>query len=163
MAWVGQGAHLFHRSVAENLRLARPDATDADLWAALEAAQALDFVAALPDGLNTVIGERGSRLSGGEAQRLAIARALLKDTPVLILDEATSSLDAFTQSRVRAALEGLMRGRTVLTVAHRLETVRDADQIVVLERGRVAEIGTHRQLRSMSGAYARLLRAGVHS
>jgi ATP-binding cassette subfamily C protein CydD len=160
-AWVGQGVHLFHRSVAENLRLARPEATDADLWAALEAAQAAEFVAALPAGLDTVVGERGARLSGGEAQRVAIARALLKDAPVLILDEATSSLDAFTQSRVQLALDDLMKGRTVLTVAHRLETVRAADQIVVLERGRVKECGTHAQLVARGDAYARLLRAGV--
>jgi ATP-binding cassette, subfamily C, bacterial CydD len=162
-SWVGQGVHLFHRSVAENLRLANPDATDTELWAALETAQAAEFVAALPRGLDTIIGERGSRLSGGEAQRLAIARALLKDAPILILDEATSSLDAFMQSRVQVALEALMRDRTVLIVAHRLETVKGADQIVVLERGRVAELGTHAQLLERRGAYARLLRAGVNS
>ena len=158
-AWVSQAPHLFHASVAENLRLAQPDASEQELWAALEVAQASEFVMALPAGLATVIGERGSRLSGGERQRLAIARAVLKDAPILLLDEASSSLDGDTQVRVQVALESLMAGRTVLTVAHHLETVRQADQIVVIDQGRVAEIGTHQHLLESGGVYARLLKA----
>ncbi|MEV0620757.1 ABC transporter ATP-binding protein [Nonomuraea sp. NPDC050404] len=154
---VSQETYLFHASIAENLRFARPSATDEELRAAARAARIHDHIASLPEGYDTVVGERGYRFSGGEKQRLAIARTLLRDPPVLILDEATSALDTQTEKAVQDALDGLARGRTTITIAHRLSTVRDADQIVVLDRGRVVERGTHDKLMARAGHYAALV------
>ncbi|MGA4506941.1 ABC transporter ATP-binding protein [Propionibacteriaceae bacterium G1746] len=153
---VSQETYLVHATVRENLLLARPDAADSQLWRALELARISDLVAGLPDGLDTVVGARGHRFSGGEQQRLAIARTLLRNPKVLVLDEATSALDNTTEAEVQAALDSLAEGRTTLTIAHRLSTVEDADQVVVLEGGRLVESGTAEQLRSAGGAFARL-------
>ncbi|MBC2864447.1 ABC transporter ATP-binding protein [Streptomyces mexicanus] len=155
---VSQETYLFHASVADNLRFAKPDATDEELQAAARAAQIHDHIAALPDGYDTVVGERGHRFSGGEKQRLAIARTILRDPPVLILDEATSALDTRTEAAVQEAIDALSANRTTLTIAHRLSTVRGADQIVVLDSGRVAERGTHEELLELGGRYAALVR-----
>ncbi|MGW7408946.1 ABC transporter ATP-binding protein [Streptomyces sp. NPDC054833] len=155
---VSQETYLFHASVADNLRFAKPDATDEELHAAAKAAQIHDHIAALPDGYDTVVGERGHRFSGGEKQRLAIARTILRDPPVLILDEATSALDTRTEHAVQEAIDALSANRTTLTIAHRLSTVRGADQIVVLDSGRVAERGTHEELLEAEGRYAALVR-----
>jgi ATP-binding cassette subfamily B protein len=153
---VPQDPVVFGATAAENIRYGRPGATDAELRAAAEAAGAAAFIEALPSGYDTPLGARGATLSGGQRQRIAIARAVLRDPPVLLLDEATSALDAESEEAVRRALERLARGRTTLVVAHRLATVRRADRIVVMERGRVAATGTHAALVREGGLYARL-------
>jgi ATP-binding cassette subfamily B protein len=154
---VSQETYLFHATVRENLRFARPGASDEEVEAAARAAQIHDLIARLPAGYDTVVGERGYRFSGGERQRMAIARTILRNPPILVLDEATSALDVQTERAVQEALERLAEGRTTIVIAHRLSTVRDADQIVVLDRGRVAEIGTHEELLSAGGRYAALV------
>jgi ATP-binding cassette, subfamily B, bacterial len=154
---VSQETYLFHASVRENLRFAKPDATDEEIEAAAEAARIHDLIASLPDGYDTVVGERGYRFSGGEKQRMAIARTILRNPPILVLDEATSSLDTETERQVQDALDRLAEGRTTIAIAHRLSTVYDADQIVVLDKGRVVERGTHDELVALSGRYAELV------
>ena len=158
---VSQETYLFHASVRENLRFARPSATDEEIEEAARAAQIHELIATLPDGYETMVGERGYRFSGGEKQRMAIARTILRNPPVLVLDEATSSLDTQTERLVQEALERLSEGRTTIAIAHRLSTVRDADQIVVLDRGRVVELGTYDELMARGGRFAELV-AGDH-
>jgi ATP-binding cassette subfamily B protein len=155
---VSQDPHLFHDTIASNLRYAKPDATDAELDAACEAAQIRQLIASLPDGYDTVVGERGYRLSGGEKQRLAIARMLLKDPAIVILDEATSHLDAENEALIQAALAAGLAGRTSIVIAHRLSTIQAADQILVLDEGKVVERGTHATLLAADGLYAELYR-----
>ncbi|MBO4240705.1 ABC transporter ATP-binding protein [Pseudonocardia alni] len=153
---VGQDTYLLHATVRENLRHARPDATDAEIEAAARAAQVHDLITGLPDGYDTVVGSRGHRFSGGEKQRIAIARTLLRDPKVLVLDEATSALDTRTERAVQAAFDALAHGRTTITIAHRLSTVRDADRIAVVDHGRIVESGSHEELLADAGRYAAL-------
>jgi ATP-binding cassette, subfamily B, bacterial len=155
---VTQDSHLFHETIAENLRYARPEATDDELWTALDRAQVGHLIRELPDGLDTVVGERGYRFSGGEKQRIAIARLLLKAPSIVILDEATAHLDSESEAAVQRALGEALAGRTALVIAHRLSTVRDADQILVVDKGRIVERGTHGELVADGGLYAELYR-----
>jgi len=156
-ALVSQDVVLFNDSVAANIAYGRQEgASEAEIIAAAEAAHAMEFIREMPEGLNTQIGENGVRLSGGQRQRLAIARAILKNAPILILDEATSALDTESERHVQAALEALMRGRTTIVIAHRLSTIEKADRIVVLQKGRIAETGSHRELLEKKGIYAHL-------
>jgi ATP-binding cassette subfamily B protein len=154
---VSQETYLFHASVRDNLRFARPDASDEQIEEAARAAQIHDKIAELDEGYDTVVGERGFRFSGGEKQRIAIARTILRNPPVLVLDEATSALDVQTERAVEVALEQLAEGRTTIVIAHRLSTVRGADQIVVLDRGEIVERGTHAELLSLGGRYAEMV------
>jgi ATP-binding cassette subfamily B protein len=158
---VSQETYLFHATVRANLRFARPEASDEEIEAAARTARIHELITSLPDGYDTVVGERGYRFSGGEKQRMAIARTILRNPPVLVLDEATSSLDTQTEAAVQAELERLAQGRTTITIAHRLSTVRDADQIVVLDAGEIVERGTHEELLERGGIYAALVARDV--
>jgi ATP-binding cassette subfamily B protein/subfamily B ATP-binding cassette protein MsbA len=159
LGYVTQESFLFNATIRENLLLAKPRATDAELWAALDAANASEFIRGNAEGLDMLAGERGSRLSGGERQRISIARALLKNPPLLLLDEATSALGNRTERLVQEALERLRSGRTCFVIAHRLTTVQRADRICVLQRGEIVEQGTHAELLARGGAYAKLCEA----
>ncbi len=159
VAWVAQSPYLFNGTIAENIRLGQPEASQAAVEQAARSAGAHDFIVALPQGYDTPVGERGARLSGGQAQRIAIARAFLRDAPLLIMDEPTANLDPDSERHVQAALSRLMQGRTVITVAHRLNTITQADRIVVMHEGRAAQIGTHAALMQSGGLYAELVKA----
>lgn len=156
IAYVPQEAYLFHRSLRDNIAYSRPDATDKEIMQAVKRANAYDFVSKLPDGLDTIVGERGVKLSGGQRQRIAIARAILKDAPILVLDEATSALDSESERLIQDALEKLMRGRTSIVIAHRLSTIAKLDRIIVLDNGRIVESGPHAILLQSNGTYAKL-------
>ena len=158
IAVVPQESVIFATSALENIRYGRPDASEDEVWAAARAAHADGFLRDLPDGIHSYMGEAGTRLSGGQRQRMAIARAVLRDAPILLLDEATSALDSESERLVQLALEGLMRGRTTLVIAHRLATVRNADRIIVMDRGRIMAEGTHDRLIAGGGLYAKLAR-----
>ena len=160
MAVVFQDAGLFNRTIAENIRIGKPDASDEEVQRAAELAGAHEFIMRKQGGYSFLIGERGTALSGGERQRLAIARAILKDAPILILDEATSALDAETEARIKRALDALRKGRTTFIIAHRLSTVANADKILVLEHGRIIERGKFRELVEQGGLFARLVAEG---
>src|SRR5205823_5190149 len=153
---VFQDTFLFHASIRENLLYARPDATEMEMIAAAKAAYIHDFIVSLPDQYDTVVGERGHRLSGGEKQRVAIARVILRDPRILILDEATSNLDSVSEQHIQAALRPLLHGRTSIVIAHRLSTILAADQILVLDHGRLVDAGTHTELLARGGLYATL-------
>ena len=155
---VSQDTYLFNDTLRANVRLARPEADEAAIHRALDQAALAEFVASLPEGLDTQVGERGVQLSGGQRQRVAIARAFLKNAPTLMLDEATSHLDAVSEAQVRGALDALMRDRTTIVIAHRLSTVRNADLLAVLDRGHLVETGSHAELLARNGLYARLIR-----
>ena len=157
VALVSQETWLFHGTVEDNIRMGKPDASADELRAAARAANAEEFILRLPQSYDTVVGERGVRLSGGQRQRIAIARALLRDAPILVLDEALSSVDAESEALIQAALDRLMRGRTTLVFAHRLSSVVGADRILVLDQGRLVEQGTHGELLGRGGVYARLM------
>jgi len=159
VGYVTQDAHMFHDTIGANLRYAKPDATDDELWRALTDAQVADLVRRLPDGLSTMVGERGYRLSGGERQRFAIARLLLKAPSIVVLDEATAHLDTESEVAVQRALDETMKGRTAIVVAHRLSTIRAADQILVVEGGRIVQRGTHDELLAAGGLYSELYAA----
>jgi ATP-binding cassette, subfamily B, bacterial len=158
VGYVTQDAHMFHDTIRANLRYARPDATEAEMWEALDAAQIKSLVEKLPDGLDTVVGERGYRLSGGERQRLAIARLLLKAPSIVVLDEATAHLDSESEVAVQRALDLAMVGRTSIVIAHRLSTIRNADLIIVVDQGRIVQQGRHEDLLSEGGLYTELYR-----
>jgi ATP-binding cassette subfamily B protein len=158
IAYVPQDPVMFHRTLGENIAFGRPGATDAEVRAAAAAAHVLEFADGLPDGFDTLVGERGVKLSGGQRQRVAIARALLRDAPVLLLDEATSALDSESEAHIQEALWTMMQGRTAIAVAHRLSTVAGMDRLVVLDRGRVVEEGSHAELLAAGGGYAQLWR-----
>jgi ATP-binding cassette subfamily B protein len=147
---------MFHRTIADNIRFARPHASDDEVRRAARLAHADVFVDALPDGYGTLVGERGLKLSGGQRQRIAIARAILKDAPILVLDEATSALDSESEKHIQEALWTLMKGRTAIVIAHRLSTVRRMDRLIVIDGGRIVEEGTHDELLARRGAYAAL-------
>ena len=153
ISWVPQHPYLFNASLKENILLARPNASEEEMNAALTKTGLASFVTSLPDGLNTMIGEQGSRLSGGEAQRVALARAFLKNAPLLILDEPTSHTDPELEAALRNSMEELMKGRTTVIIAHRLETIRSADQIVVFSQGKITQCGTHDELFAAGGFY----------
>jgi ATP-binding cassette subfamily B protein len=155
---VTQDAHLFHDTIRANLEFARPGATEQDLIQACRSAQIWDTIASLPNGLDTVVGDRGYRMSGGEKQRVALARLLLKSPPVIVLDEATAHLDSESEAAIQRALETTLANRTSLVIAHRLSTVRNADQILVVEAGQIRERGTHDTLLAAGGLYAELYR-----
>jgi ATP-binding cassette subfamily B protein len=156
IAYVPQEPYLFHRSLRENIAYGKPGANDKEILAAARQANAIEFIKTLPDGLDTIVGERGVKLSGGQRQRIAIARAILKNAPILVLDEATSALDSESEKLIQEALEKLMVGRTSIVIAHRLSTIAKLDRIIVLDNGKIAEDGSHAELLEKRGVYERL-------